>query len=159
MATTAYVSLGSNLGDSSSQIDQAIEALGSLPKTELTGCAPRYQSVAVGPGRQADYINTVARLSTELEALGLLQALQRIETAQGRVRTERWAARTLDLDILLYDNLCMQTPELTLPHPRLCERNFVLIPLHDLAPGLVLPDGSALKQQLANCSSAGIVRV
>ncbi len=158
MTVTTYIALGSNLDDPAAQIQRALESLSCLPDTQLTACAPWYCSVAVGPGTQPDYINTVACLCTQLTPLDLLHALQSVESAQGRLRTEHWGARTLDLDILLYDNLILNTEELTLPHPRLTERNFVLLPLLDLAPELNLPDGSGLKQWLANCGSAGIVR-
>lgn len=160
---TVYIALGSNLDDPPTQIQQALSALAQLPQTELINCAPWYRSAAVGPGIQGDYINTVASLSTGLEALDLLHALQTIETAQGRIRNERWAARTLDLDILLYADLRLRTPELSVPHPRLLERAFVLAPLHDLAPELRLSDGAdrecSIKEWLANCDSTGIVRV
>lgn len=158
MTATAYIALGSNLDDPPAQIQRALSALAQLPETKLTACAPWYYSTAIGPGTQADYINTVACLCTGLAPLELLHALQTIETAQGRIRTQHWGARTLDLDLLLYDDLSLETEELSLPHPRLTERNFVLIPLHDLVPELLLPDGTAIKQWLANCGSAGIVR-
>ncbi|MEH6543444.1 MAG: 2-amino-4-hydroxy-6-hydroxymethyldihydropteridine diphosphokinase [Porticoccaceae bacterium] len=163
MSSTAYIALGSNLDDPSAQIHRALAALAHLPQTELTDCAAWYRSAAVGPGTQADYINTVVRLYTELAPMDLLHALQAIETAQGRTRTQHWGARTLDLDILLYDDLSLNTAELTLPHPRLTERNFVLAPLHDLAPELLLSDGKTIersvKQWLANCGSTGIVQL
>ena len=163
VSSTVYIALGSNLDDPSAQIHRALAALAHLPQTGLADCAPWYRSAAIGPGTQADYINTVVRLHTELAPLDLLHALQAIETAQGRTRTQHWGARTLDLDILLYDDLSLNTAELTLPHPRLTERNFVLAPLHDLAPELTLVNSKGIersvKQWLANCGSTGIVQL
>lgn len=161
--TLVYIALGSNLDDPTSQIQRALHALRQLPETELVKCAPWYRSSAIGPGVQDDYINTVAALNTKLSPTTLLHALQTIETVQGRTREQRWAARTLDLDILLYGDLNMDTPELKLPHPRLLDRDFVLAPLSDLAPDLHLGHGNGaqlpIKEWLANCPSTGIFRL
>ena len=120
--------------------------------------SPLYRNPAIGPGQQPDYLNAVAELHTTLDAPMLLSQLQSIELAQGRVRNERWAARTLDLDLLLYGDACIDLPQLQVPHPRLCERNFVLYPLHDIAPDLVLPHGTSLRALLDCCSSTGLAR-
>jgi 2-amino-4-hydroxy-6-hydroxymethyldihydropteridine diphosphokinase len=163
----AYIGLGSNLGrsiegqvkNSRAQLDQALDTLSSHDHISLNKLSNFYQTPAIGPGSQPDYINAVALLETQLEPLQLLDALQAIENHQGRVRTVRWGARTLDLDILLYDELVEDSERLCLPHPRMHERGFVLAPLSDIAPGLCLPNGEKIDQLLANCSMQGIVKL
>lgn len=153
----AYIGLGSNLDDPERQLRRALEALAQLPQTRLAGCSRFYRSVPLGPQDQPDYINAVAALDTTLEAETLLDALQAIETAQGRVRgPERWGPRTLDLDLLLYGSETLATPRLSVPHAGLAERGFVLYPLAELVPGLVLPDGRTLADLLARCDAAGL---
>lgn len=159
MNATAYIGLGSNLDNPRLQIELALDALAHLPGSQLEAAAPRYQSRPLGPGAQPDYINTVARLRTGLEPHSLLRELQALETARGRLRDQHWGPRTLDLDILLYGDLVLTDKGLTLPHPRLAERNFVLLPLHDLDPDLILPDGTALARLLARTDRTGIVRL
>jgi len=154
--TECYIGLGSNLDDPRRQVETAIEALDGLPDTALTARSPWYRSEAVGPGEQPHYINGVARMETTLDPRALLAALQRIELAQGRVRGERWGPRSLDLDMLLYGALILEGPELVLPHPRMCERPFVLYPLYDLAPELTLPRGTPLESLLAHCPRRGL---
>jgi 2-amino-4-hydroxy-6-hydroxymethyldihydropteridine diphosphokinase len=153
---TAYIALGSNLGDSRRLLASALAAMVELADCELDAVSPTYRSCAVGPGEQRDYLNLVARLRTALPAVELLSSLQQIESNHGRERREHWGARTLDLDILLYDNAQVDTPELVIPHPRMAERNFVLYPLSDLAPDLVLPCGTPLQRWRAACSDAGL---
>lgn len=156
--TTAYVALGSNLGDPATQLSSALRALRQLPDSTLADCSPWYRSRAVGPGEQPDYLNAVARLETALAAVDLLRALQAIEAAQGRQRELRWGPRTIDLDILLYGESVIDSPELCVPHPRLKERNFVLFPLFDLAPELALPCGTRIESLLQYCSRDGLSR-
>jgi len=151
-----FIALGSNLDDPAGQLNRALEALARLEHSRLGAVSRRYRNPAVGPGPQPDFINAVAELFTELEPAALLAALQRIETAQGRVRTLRWGARTLDLDLLLYGDRIIDTPDLTVPHPRMRERNFVLYPLFDIAPELTLPDGSSLRSWVDCCSNEGL---
>lgn len=136
---TVYVGLGSNLCEPLAQVTQAISELAELEFTKLIKVSPWYQSKAIGPGQQPDYINGVALLSTQLEPLELLDQLQAIETHHHRKRIERWGARTLDLDLLLYDDLSIQHPRLNVPHPRIYERNFVLFPLKNVSPDLRIP--------------------
>jgi len=144
---TAYIGLGSNLQQPSQQIQAALQALKQLPTTRLIGHSSLYRSPPLGPADQPDYINAVAILATELSPHALLFLLQAIETQQGRVRNGiRWGPRTLDLDILLYDNLCFTDSRLILPHPGLYERAFVLCPLYECAPDLVLPNGQPLAE-------------
>ena len=150
-----FVALGSNLGEPPRQLARAVEALAGLPRTTLKACSGWYSNPALGPGPQPDYLNGVAQLETHLTPRELLRELQGIESAQGRRRpsqgNQRWQPRTLDLDILLYGNSQLQEAELVIPHPRLAERAFVLRPLHDLAPDLILPCGAALATLLARC--------
>ena len=163
----AYIGLGSNLSnlvdgqqlDSSAQLTQAIDSLAAHQQVAVRKLSSFYQTPAIGPGQQPDYINAAALLETQLSPLHLLDLLQSIENQQGRVRTVRWGARTLDLDILLYDQLIENSARLTLPHPRMHERGFVLAPLSELAADLCLPNGENISQLLANCSMQGIVKL
>jgi 2-amino-4-hydroxy-6-hydroxymethyldihydropteridine diphosphokinase len=139
----AYVGLGANLGDATATIDAAIAGISHLPGTQLAGRSSLYVSApvdAAGP----DFFNAVAALDTDLQPLELLAALQALETAHGRARPYRNAPRTLDLDILLFGDTVEADPLLTLPHPRMTERAFVLLPLAEIAPGLCLPDGRSV---------------
>ena len=151
-----FIGLGSNLNQPETQIQKALEALNVIPLCSNLKCAPWYSSVALGPTGQPDYINTVASLETSLSALDLLHELQSIENQQGRQRDIRWGARTLDLDLLLYDNTCLNTDELQLPHPEIQNRSFVLLPLYDLAPNTVLPSGERLETLVNNCDTSGL---
>ncbi len=153
---TTYIALGSNLGDSRQLLASALAAMAELVDSELDAVSPTYRSRAIGPGQQRDYLNLVARLRTALPVTELLTALQQIEADHGRERRERWGARTLDLDILLYGDARIDTPSLTVPHPRMAERNFVLYPLTDLAPDLVLPCGTPVGRWRESCSDAGL---
>jgi 2-amino-4-hydroxy-6-hydroxymethyldihydropteridine diphosphokinase len=135
-AVTAYVGLGANLGDARGTVQAALDALAKLPETHLTAASPLYRSAPVdasGP----DYINAVAALQTQLAALDLLAELQVIERAAGRERPYRNAPRTLDLDLLLYGDAHIASARLTVPHPCMYKRAFVLKPLADIAPTLV----------------------
>jgi len=133
---TAYVALGANLGDAQAALRQALHDLGALPHTQLVRSSSLYRSAPVessGP----DYVNAVAELRTALGPYELLAGLQGLEQAAGRERPWRNAPRTLDLDILRYGELALDDPVLTLPHPRMLERAFVLRPLAEIAPALV----------------------
>lgn len=153
----AYLGLGSNLASPHAQLHRALDALAQLPHTRLIAVSPFYGSTAIGPGTQPDYVNGAAQLETGLAPRDLLRALQDIERHQGRERgPERWLPRTLDLDILLYGDQHIDEPHLHIPHPRLHERNFVLLPLFDLAPDLVLPDGRALRDLVQRADHTGI---
>jgi 2-amino-4-hydroxy-6-hydroxymethyldihydropteridine diphosphokinase len=129
----AYVGLGSNLGDRAAHLLLGLSALSRLPKTHLLRLSPVYETAPVGPP-QPPYLNMVAELETELSPTGLLAEMLRIEKALGRERRERWGPRTLDLDLLLYGDLVLEEAGLSVPHPRLHERAFVLVPLLDLLP-------------------------
>ena len=156
----AYIGIGSNLGDPTFQVGRAIQALATLPFCHPIAHSPLYRTAPVGgPPGQPDYINAVAALDTGLTPYQLLMALQTLELAQGRTRNVRWEARTLDLDLLLYDQLTSDDPWLTLPHPRLHERAFVLYPLRDIAPDLHIPGHGSLTELLAHCPPQPIARL
>lgn len=155
-AITAYIGLGSNLDNPREQVEQALAELASLPETCLITCSPLYQSIAVGPGNQADYINAVAQLGTSLPPLLLLDQLQDLEQRHQRVRLERWGPRTLDLDLLLYGEEIIAHPRLQIPHPYLHQRNFVLYPLATITPDLVLPCGTSIASLLEQVSAHGL---
>lgn len=132
----AFIGLGANLGDRGQALAQAVHAMAQLPGTQVVAVSSLYVSAPVDAGGP-DYLNAVAALQTSLAPLDLLHALQAIELAAGRERPYRNAPRTLDLDVLLYGDLQLNTPELTVPHPRIAERAFVLQPLAELAPAYV----------------------
>lgn len=152
-----FVGLGSNLQQPVQQLRRALEALSHVPETRLISHSGLYHSAPMGPAGQPDYINAVAQLQTRLPPLGLLHALQAIEHAQGRVRDgQRWGARTLDLDILLYGTQILVTPELTVPHAGMHLRAFVLYPLYELAPELEIPGRGRLADLLQGCNKEGL---
>jgi len=151
----AYVALGSNLGDRRAHLAAALLALDALPATRLLAASPVYETAPLGPAGQQDYLNAVARVATTLAPHALLDALLAIEQSRGRVRRERWGPRTLDLDLLLHGDTALQDPRLTLPHPAMLGRAFVLTPLHDLAPDLVL-SGRTVAQHLALLDRSGV---
>lgn len=130
----AYLGLGSNLGDRRLTLEGAIEALAETSQIEILSVAPLYETEAWGYEDQPAFLNTVIGIETELSPYDLLAACQAVETAFDRRREIRWGPRTLDVDILLYDDLQMEEADLTIPHPRMHERAFVLAPLANLAP-------------------------
>jgi 2-amino-4-hydroxy-6-hydroxymethyldihydropteridine diphosphokinase len=134
--TPAYVGLGANLDQPAEHVRAALEELGRLPQTRLTAASSLYRSTPVGYAAQPDFVNAVAALDTALGARELLRELQAIEGKHGRVRTFPNAPRTLDLDLLLYGDAQLDEPGLTVPHPRMHERAFVLKPLLEIAPHL-----------------------
>ncbi|HEY8493387.1 MAG TPA: 2-amino-4-hydroxy-6-hydroxymethyldihydropteridine diphosphokinase [Myxococcota bacterium] len=135
----AYVSIGTNLGDRDAHLALALRRLAALPDTELVAASPVYETDPVGPPPQGPYLNAAVHLRTRLSPRALLDALLAIEQEAGRVRGVRDAARTLDLDLLLYGDQVLDEPDLVVPHPRLAERPFVLEPLAALAPDRVHP--------------------
>lgn len=148
--TLAYIGLGSNLSDPQQQLNQAKAAIAALPDTHIKQCSSIYQSPAMTLDNepQNDYLNAVIAIDTTLDAEQLLEQLQRIEDAQGRVRDKRWGARTIDLDILLYGNLQISTELLNLPHAEMHKRRFVLEPLQQIAPQLRIPAQAELQTLL-----------
>ncbi len=143
-----YIGLGANLDQPQQQLEQALVELARLPNCKLVSHSSLYHSKPVGPQDQPDYVNAVALLETQLEPLALLDALQQLEQDHGRIRKRHWGERTLDLDIILIDNQVIESERLTVPHAFAQQRSFVLIPLAEINPQLVFPDGIALEQLL-----------
>lgn len=139
---TVYIALGSNLHTPLKQLKQAVENLKKF--TINFEISPFYGSKPVGPQDQPDYVNAVAKFDTNLSPIELLDKLQAIENNQGRIRLRRWGERTLDLDIILYGNEQINTERLTIPHIEMKNREFVIVPMYDLNPNLVLPMGEKL---------------
>lgn len=154
-----YVGIGSNLGIPRQNVRSAVRALKSEPGFRFIAQSPWYRSKPVGPPGQDDYINGAALLRSAASAQEILTRLQGIEDAHGRVRSERWGARTLDLDLLLYGRDTIATSTLRVPHPELCRRSFVLRPLLDIDPELALPDGRALKDILPLIGEQDLARI
>lgn len=157
-AERVFVGLGANLGDTAATVREALARLGDLPRTECVAASALYRSApfdADGP----DYVNAVAELRTELTPAALLAQLQALEQRFGRQRPYRHAPRTLDLDLLRFGERCIASPELTLPHPRMDARAFVLAPLAELAPTLRCADGRTVVQALATLPDQGITRI
>ena len=156
----AYIGIGSNLSDPQAQVRAALKALACLPCSRLAAHSGLYRSRPLAGMDQPDYINAVAAIDTTLDPHALLAALQALENDQGRVRDgERWAARTLDLDLLLYGDRQLATDTLTVPHPGLRERSFVLYPLQEIAAQLRLPDGARLSDVIEACTAAPATRI
>lgn len=158
LAVHAWVGLGANLGDAAAALRQAVQALAHTPGIRLLRTSSLYRSAPVdahGP----DYLNAVAEIATTLSPHDLLAALQALEHAAGRERPYRNAPRTLDLDLLLYGDECVTTPDLTVPHPRMHERAFVLLPLAELAPARVPPEAlqAVASQAIERCQGSGWV--
>jgi 2-amino-4-hydroxy-6-hydroxymethyldihydropteridine diphosphokinase len=152
----AYVGLGANLGDTSAALSGALRALSELPVTQVCRASGFYRTAPVD-AQGPDYLNAVAALQTRLAPADLLAHLQRIELAGGRERPYRNAPRTLDLDLLLYGEACITSPTLTVPHPRMHERAFVLVPLAEVAPrDLVVPGHGVLHELLAGVADQRI---
>lgn len=157
---TAYIGLGSNLADPIAQIRLARAACTAVSGVTELAFSSLYRSPPMGPQDQPDYVNAVMAVATALPALDLLRNLQRIEYEQGRVRNgERWGARTLDLDLLIYGDQVIRHPELTVPHPGLAERAFVLFPLYEIAPDLVVPGQGPIAGLIAKCPLHGLKRI
>ena len=158
--TRVFVALGANLGEPLAQIKAAQLALASLATPGSLRHSPLYRSLPMGPADQPPYINGVSMFDTSLEPHALLDALQRIEQAHGRVRKEeRWGPRTLDLDMLLYGERHIDDERLTVPHYGMKQREFVLYPLADLVPGLILPCGTSLVRLLQQCPANSMTRL
>ena len=155
----AFIALGSNLEDPVFQIQQAFKALTQLPDTHLVKCSSLYKSTPVGKLDQPDFINAVAQIETILKPQALLTALLEIEHHQGRIREAINAPRTLDLDILLYENLQFFDEGLTIPHPRMTQRAFVLQPLMEIAPNCYIPGYDSIRKLLTACSGQKLEKI
>ncbi|MDO8293585.1 MAG: 2-amino-4-hydroxy-6-hydroxymethyldihydropteridine diphosphokinase [Gallionella sp.] len=152
MPHLAFIGLGSNLEDPRSQLQHAFDELDGLPETRLVARSSLYRSAPLGYPDQPEFVNAVAKVATALTPQALLQALLQIEHEHGRERTFRNAPRTLDLDVLLYDDKQLHEHGLTLPHPQMHLRAFVLQPLLEIAPDAAIPGMGPARQALQNCS-------
>ena len=152
--TLAYIALGSNLASPLDQVNAAMTALGEIPQSRIVAVSSLYRTPPLGPPDQPDNLNAAVALETDLTPETLLDHTQRIELQQGRVRkAERWGPRTLDLDIMLFGNLTLNTERLTVPHYDMKNRGFMLWPLFEIAPDLHFPDGTSLQGILANLNA------
>lgn len=161
MNTVAYIGLGSNQGDSRALLQSALTSLNQHTAIQVTDISSFYQSKPVGPVGQPDYINAVACLSTSLNAQELLAVLLETERLHGRVRDPnlRWGPRTLDLDLLLFGDAVIQEANLIVPHPELSKRSFVVYPLYELNPDLILPCGQALREYTFVLASSDLTKL
>lgn len=161
MNTVAYIGLGSNQGDSRAILQSALTSLNQHMAIQVTDVSSFYQSKPVGPVGQPDYINAVACLSTSLNAQELLAVLLETERLHGRVRDPnlRWGPRTLDLDLLLFGDAVIQEANLIVPHPELSKRSFVVYPLYELNPDLILPCGQALREYTFVLASSDLTKL
>jgi 2-amino-4-hydroxy-6-hydroxymethyldihydropteridine diphosphokinase len=155
MGVVAFLGLGSNLGDRLANLQSAVDALQTEPGLRVTASSRVWETTPVGGPPQPDYLNAVIRVEADLSARDLLDAARRVEARLGRVRKERWGARTIDVDILLYDDEEIDEPDLIVPHPRLAERAFVVLPLLELEPDPSMPDGTRLKE--TRIDTSGVV--
>ncbi len=161
MNTVAYIGLGSNQGDSRALLQSALASLNQHMAIQVTDVSSFYQSKPVGPVGQPDYINAVACLGTSLNAQELLAVLLETERLHGRVRDPnlRWGPRTLDLDLLLFGDAVIQEANLIVPHPELSKRSFVVYPLYELNPSLILPCGQALREYTFVLASSDLTKL
>ena len=163
MIHQVYIALGSNLaGDldcPASQVTRAFQSIKQLPKTKLIKTSSLYQSAAVGYLNQPNFINAVVEISTQLSPETLLEKLLHIEHEAGRERPFANAPRVLDLDLLLYDAVTMNTEKLTLPHPRMFERAFVLLPLAEISPNLTCPNGESIVKLVQSYKNQGVKKI
>ena len=155
----AHVGLGSNLDDPARHVRQALQELGGLPRTQLVACSSLYRTAPVGKLDQPDFVNAVAVLDTALSPRELLKELLALETGHGRVRGERHGPRTLDLDVLLLGDRVIREPGLEVPHARMHERAFVLLPLAEVSPGAVIPGRGSVTQLAARLADQGVTRI
>ena len=155
-AITCYLGLGSNLGDRRGNLAEALQRLANHRQVEIVQTSSIYETAPVGPQDQPDFFNQVTQAEMTCSARQLLMAVQEIERGMGRVRSRRWGPRNIDIDILLYGDQTIDQPDLKLPHPQMLNRQFVLVPLAEIAPDLILPDGQRAAE--AADAQAGQVR-
>lgn len=158
MSARAYLSLGANLGDRRAAIEGGLAALHG-GGAAVVRRSSFYETAPVGKTDQPPFLNIAAEVATDLDPHALLALCRRVEDSFGRTRSERWGPRTLDIDVLLYDGRTVAAPELTIPHPRMTERRFVLEPLLEIAPDAALPDGRRLQPFLADVADQDVRRV
>ncbi|MEI6068430.1 MAG: 2-amino-4-hydroxy-6-hydroxymethyldihydropteridine diphosphokinase [Methylococcaceae bacterium] len=160
VSTIAYIGLGSNLEQPVAQITLARIAIASITGVQELAFSSLYHSLPMGPQDQPDYVNAVMGVKTDLLPMALLRSLQAIENDQGRQRIgERWGARTLDLDVLIYGEQEIDVPDLTVPHKGLEERSFVLYPLFEIAPQIIVPGKGSITDLIAKCPLSGLRRM
>ena len=163
MATTrqteAFIGIGSNLDDPGAQVRRAIAALGQMPGTRLLAQSSLYRSAPLGQVQQPDFINAVAKIETDLDVTTLFRELQAIENRLGRIRIERWGPRVIDLDLLVFGDRVIDEPDLQVPHPGMADRNFVLLPLREIAPDLDIPGLGTVADIAANDKEPRITRI
>lgn len=157
--TLAYVGLGANLGEPRRQLQEALDELGRLPDTRISARSSFYRSAPLGYTAQPDFLNAVAELQTGLAPETLLEGLQQVELRHGRQRSFPNAPRTLDLDLLLYGSESIASDRLTLPHPRMHERAFVLKPLVEIDPDIAIPGRGTAQELLAACGGQATERI
>jgi 2-amino-4-hydroxy-6-hydroxymethyldihydropteridine diphosphokinase len=145
----AFVSLGSNKGDREGYLRRALGLLNRMPQTKVTKVSRIYESAPWGFPAQRDFLNLVAQLSTRLRPQRLLAEFKAVEQRLGRRPSRRWGPREIDIDLILYGKHTISTPELTVPHPHMMQRAFVLVPLGEIAPSLALPDGKTAEEHAA----------
>lgn len=148
----AFIAIGSNMGNPRAQVLQAFADLGSMPLSTLVVCSSLYWSAPVGNEDQPYFINAVAEIETRCNPYALLSAMHHIEAIHGRTRSVKNGPRTLDLDLLLYDELVLSDPEIILPHPQMHQRAFVLLPLIEISPNCQIPGHDLARRCLANCN-------
>jgi 2-amino-4-hydroxy-6-hydroxymethyldihydropteridine diphosphokinase len=159
--TPAYVGLGSNLGDPLAELKRAVKDLHRLRATRVVAVSSFYENPPFGPVAQPDFVNAVAGILTQLKPAELLAELRRIEEAHGRTRRpgDKWGPRTLDLDLLVFGAESADTPELRIPHPGIRHRNFVLLPLAEIAPALLIPGVGVAGALAEACDGSGLRKV
>ena len=160
MSDIAYIGLGSNIEKPIEQLLSASRSLHEHEQISLQQSSHLYSSAPMGPKNQPDFVNSVCKITTSLTPIELLDVLQKIENEHGRERKdEKWGPRTLDLDILLFNNLSMDNVRLTLPHYGMHEREFVLVPLFEISPDMIMQDGRSLAAWVAKCDLSGLKRL
>jgi 2-amino-4-hydroxy-6-hydroxymethyldihydropteridine diphosphokinase len=157
--TRAFIGLGSNVGDRLRTLQHAVRCLGAIAGVQVTKLSSVYETEPIGPADQPWFLNAVAEITTNLSPAALLLHTQAIERALGRVTTYRWGPRTIDVDILLYGTKRVNTATLVIPHPELCHRAFVMIPLLELDPRMMLPDGTEVRACLSALTPPQPVRL
>lgn len=157
--TPAYVAIGSNLDDPEAQVEAAFQSLTRLKQTRLIARSRLYRSVPLGPQGQPDFVNAAAGLLTQLSAHELLFQLKQLEAGIGRVKSERWGPRRIDFDLHVFGTERIAEPDLTVPHPGVSVRNFVLYPLADIAPELLVPGHGRVEELARRVGSAGLTLI
>ena len=155
----AFIALGSNLQDPQAQVERALQTIATTAKIKLIKASSLYKTTPVGYDNQPDFINAVAEIETDLRPLALLHTLLEIETQHGRERQFPNAPRVLDLDVLLYENIEINTSELTLPHPRMHNRGFVMLPLAEIAPKINIGNHGYADDLAAKCDNQGVSKL